>query len=155
VCLLEEYEKSKATNAINDWRAFNFGLIREFSLLDLNVRIDSIEENDCFKEVSNLEILNLEGENITRFRTNSFQHLGKLKKLNLGFNQIDELGSNVFRGLENLEELNLECNQLNQIQSFEHLERLRVLNLGTNRIGIDSSLFIGLVNLEELWSESN
>ena len=153
MCFLEENERSKATNAINDWRAFNFGFIREISLLDLNVRIDSIEENDCFKEFTHLEILNLEGENITRFMTNSFQHLGKLKKLNLGFNQIDELGSNVFRGLENLEELNLECNQLIQIQSksFEHLGRLRVLNLGTNRIGINSSLFIGLVNLEELF----
>ena len=59
VCLLEEYEKSKATNAINDWREFNFDLIREISLLDLNVRIDSIEENDCFKEFTHLEIFSL------------------------------------------------------------------------------------------------
>ena len=98
MCLIKEKQKS-TTHTIKDWRSFAFSKLKSLGKI---TQIEHIE-SQCFKDFTNLLVLEFVDNKLTEIKSNSFQHLNKLKKLNLIFNQIEQINSNGFQGLDNLE----------------------------------------------------
>ncbi|KAM0681470.1 hypothetical protein GINT2_000672 [Glugoides intestinalis] len=111
-----------------------------------------------FDDLTNLESLRLENNNIKELQPNIFNNLQKLESLNLSDNKLTELPSCVFDGLVNLKSLWLPNNNIKELQPniFNNLQKLEYLRLYSNKLTeIPSCVFDGLVNLIELWLEHN
>lgn len=99
--------------------------------------LDSLDfcQFECF---SQLEKLDLYCNRIVKLKGDFFSNLKRLKCLNLSNNPISDLGSNVFQALSNLEFLKL--NEINDRKTFNRIEK---------------DAFCGLINLKELYLNSN
>ena len=94
--------------SVVDWRLFDFNSIQKFNFSNRNGRYKVVSiERQCFKDFTNLEVINLNKNELTKIVAHSFQNLNKLKKLSLEGNDLEQIDSNVFQGLGNLEELDL------------------------------------------------
>ncbi|KAM0681000.1 hypothetical protein GINT2_000783 [Glugoides intestinalis] len=111
-----------------------------------------------FDDLTNLESLRLQDNNIKELQPNIFNNLQKLESLNLSDNKLTELPSCVFDGLVNLKSLWLPNNNIKELQPniFNNLQKLEYIRLYSNKLTeIPSCVFDGLVNLIELWLEYN
>jgi Leucine-rich repeat (LRR) protein len=108
--------------------------------------------------MSNLGVLHLEGNQITRLESGGFQGLSSLQTLYLEGNQIATIESGAFQGLGMLLGLDLRGHQITRIESgaFQGLTNLQGLDLSDNPItAIESGAFQGLTNLQKLFLSGN
>ncbi len=105
-------------------------------------------------QLSNIEILQLEGRNIGELQVGDFSGLTSLMILSIsGASLIEPLPSDLFSGLGSLTDLNLSSNDLTTLPSglFSGLGSLTDLNLGSNDLTtLPSGLFSGLGSLTDL-----
>ncbi|KAM0680514.1 hypothetical protein GINT2_001202 [Glugoides intestinalis] len=89
-----------------------------------------------FDDLTNLESLRLQDNNIKELQPNIFNNLQKLESLNLSDNKLTELPSCVFDGLVNLKSLWLPNNNIKELQPniFNNLQKLEELNLDNNKL---------------------
>ena len=100
----------------------------------------------------------LSGKGITRLKNGDFAGLSQLERLELGGNQLAGLPGDVFYDLSRLNTLNLHGNDLVGLRAnvFAGLSSLEVLRLGDNNLAaLDVSLFAGLSRLGWLDLASN
>ncbi|KAM0679888.1 hypothetical protein GINT2_002060 [Glugoides intestinalis] len=111
-----------------------------------------------FDDLTNLESLSLQNNNIKELQPNIFNNLQKLEFLYLSKNKLTEFPSCVFDGLVNLKSLGLQNNNIKELQPnlFNNLQKLESLYLTSNKLTeFPSCVFDGLVNLKSLSLEYN
>ena len=94
-------------------------------------RLTHLDPN-MFKELKNLEWLDLRWHNLTFIEEGLFSGLNNLKWLSLGYNQLTDLDEGAFKGLIKLVNLDLRDNKFASIQSqvvFRPLVNLKELSL--------------------------
>ncbi|CAI9742651.1 leucine-rich repeat and transmembrane domain-containing protein 2-like [Octopus vulgaris] len=84
----------------------------------------------------NVQILNLNGNNITNIAERAFENLSSLEILSLNNNQIKEITERTLRNLTNLKELDLQDNAIRSIEerTFHGHTKLEQLEMKTNKI---------------------
>lgn len=116
-----------------------------------------IPEN-TFKDLSDLEVLNVADNKIKLLNKKSFANLFRLKSLDLSQNSLETLPSYVFENLMELESLYLNENKIQIIDehTFWGLPALNILFLTKNNLEtIDCEVFNNLRNLEYLYLDYN
>ena len=112
---------------------------------------------DTFVPLLKCQSLYLSHNQIQNIQDGAFSGLISLKNLYLDNNNLTKL-SNIFKGLTNLLYLHFEGNQIKQIQSgvFIVLGSLQDLYLSENEmINVDSDMFHGLTQLRKLYLKKN
>lgn len=107
--------------------ALNDNVFREVKLLELldvsNNQIRTIQE-DAFKGLTNLKSLLLQNNRITVI-TQQLKHLPNLHVLNLDYNAISSIAPNAVAGMQKLQDIQLRGNQIESLQislcNGEHL----------------------------------
>ena len=89
-----------------------YGMKSLIELKLININLKNVDFLDA-DELSNLEFLYLNSNQITVLRKGAFSKVKKLKRLNLSNNQIERLVSGVFEGLNCLELLAINSNRFN------------------------------------------
>jgi len=107
--------------------------------------VSHIEPEDTFLEVPLLEVLGLDGNQLSHTIEDTpepFHGLNRLKQLTLSRNAIKSVGAKALVGLENLEQLDLSDNVVSTIQEnpFSHLPLLTLLHLNTSSLLCDCNL---------------
>ncbi|KAM0680290.1 hypothetical protein GINT2_001676 [Glugoides intestinalis] len=111
-----------------------------------------------FDDLTNLESLSLQNNNIKELQPNIFNNLQKLESLDLSKNKLTEFPSCVFDDLTNLKSLSLQNNNIKELQPniFNNLQKLEYLRLYNNKLTeFPSCVFDGLVNLKLLSLQNN
>ncbi|MDA8009209.1 MAG: leucine-rich repeat protein, partial [Alphaproteobacteria bacterium] len=124
-----------------------------------------------FRELVNLQTLNLSGHNLRGLSANAFAGLRNLKTLNLSGNELGgplrsgaHFPANAFAGLANLETLNLSDNERSGARTltvlpanvFAGLTKLKNLHLQKNGLTtLPANVFAGLTELTEVNLEDN
>lgn len=127
------------------------------SAISLNISFNTIPHvpSNSFANLSNLQDLQLNQNQVRIIDEGAFQNLHQLKSLNLSSNSISELNSSLFNDLPNLTFLSLTHNNLKTLPPgiFSAVPKLRLLllrkNLLTNFSGIVQSVS-HLMNLTKL-----
>ncbi|KAM0680383.1 hypothetical protein GINT2_001442 [Glugoides intestinalis] len=124
--------------------------------------IDGIKELEkipdlLFDDLTNLESLRLQDNNIKELQPNIFNNLQKLKSLGLADNKLTELPEGFLRKLRSLQELDLSKNEIKSfpIGSFTSLTNLNFLSLSNNKLTEIPPSILSLTNLQTLWISSN
>jgi Leucine-rich repeat (LRR) protein len=122
-----------AENEISQLKTESFNCATLVSLNLENNRISQILE-DSFKGASNMEILNLNGNDILEIV--AFHGLQNLKKLFMNHNQLSELRSWMIQDLGDLEEIYLDNNRIKVLHgnSFPANNSLSVVSLNRNNL---------------------
>lgn len=130
----------------------------KISELDLSTKgIVSLQPN-CFAELTNLEILWLNGNNISNLVPGTFNGLKNLRKLYLYYNKIRVLPNDIFSELINLQRIELSMNMISALpQDLFHVNlQLEKISLDFNELSsLPETLFNGLVKLQTLILSSN
>ncbi|XP_040571793.1 uncharacterized protein [Lepeophtheirus salmonis] len=104
--------------------------------------------------LSNLETIELEGCNLSKFRKEFLWENTKLKTIRLGSNKLEELEEEIFSKQVFLEELHLDRNKFKSVprEATRYLFNLRLLNLSGNmlRENVDESSFDNVAGLKLL-----
>ncbi|XP_075720034.1 transforming growth factor beta activator LRRC33 [Rhinoderma darwinii] len=114
----------------------SMGLSSALSLRWLDLSRNALNEDmisTLLTNLTSLEYLNLDYNDIMRLDSSSFEGLKNLKELSLQMNHIYEIGLGTFDRLANLKTLNLAFNLLPCIVDFG-LTQLHILNLSYNQI---------------------
>eukprot|EP00058_Branchiostoma_floridae_P020004 XP_002605494.1 hypothetical protein BRAFLDRAFT_92915 [Branchiostoma floridae] len=92
-----------------------------------------------FSNFSSLEILRLDGNNISQINSKVFQSLYNLRELYLNHSGVRLLGEDTFHDLESLQKLHLENNGLQSLpeNTFAGLKNLRSLGIHGNPLNCD------------------
>ncbi|XP_078583270.1 uncharacterized protein LOC144865985 [Branchiostoma floridae x Branchiostoma japonicum] len=108
---------------------------------------------DLFKDLTNLEELDLDNNQITDIEVGAFEDLSKLRLLFLYRNALEKLQPGVFKGMINLQMIYLSSNNITTIEdgAFEGLPKLLLIQLHENQIEeIGDGAFKGLPTLIDL-----
>ena len=108
---------------------------------------------DLFDGLSGLRHLHMDGNAISALPPGLFKDLSELDSLDLSTNQLIELAPGVFDGLDNLRDLDLRQNGLSRLPLglFDGLTKVRTLHLGENRLtALEPGLFRDLSGLSQL-----
>ncbi|CAB4054560.1 unnamed protein product [Lepeophtheirus salmonis] len=104
--------------------------------------------------LSNLETIELEGCNLSKFRKEFLWENTKLKTIRLGSNKLEKLEEEIFSKQVFLEELHLDRNKFKSVprEATRYLFNLRLLNLSGNmlRENVDESSFDNVAGLKLL-----
>ncbi|XP_078663923.1 uncharacterized protein LOC144907026 [Branchiostoma floridae x Branchiostoma belcheri] len=106
-----------------------------------------------FKDLKNLEELDLDNNQISDIETGSFEDLSNLRLLFLYRNAMEKLQSGLFKGMTNLLQIYLSSNNITTVEdgAFEGLENLQLIQLHKNQIEeIGDGAFKGLPTLIDL-----
>lgn len=97
--------------------------------------INTLTQDD-FKDLVELELLDLSQNELAEIPGGAFEMLSKLRNLDLSFNRITHISKDSFSGLVQLERLYLHANLIQSIHSeaFEGFERLLELKLQGNQL---------------------
>nr|XP_020498664.1 vasorin-like [Labrus bergylta] len=97
--------------------------------------INTLSQED-FKDLGELELLDLSQNELAEIPDDVFEMLAKLKNLDLSSNQITHISKGTFSGLVQLERLYLHANRIQSIhlEAFEGLEMLLELKLQGNQL---------------------
>ena len=125
------------------------GLTKIIDLSLVNGTIDTVEVS-WFKDLRNLQFLQLASNMISKFNKLTFYNLKKLEVLCLDNNQIEFLDSSLFASNTNLVELSLQWNKIKEIQVgiFLGLVDLTKINLKGNLCIDENFVNITLVEVE-------
>ncbi|MFW9970997.1 MAG: leucine-rich repeat domain-containing protein [Candidatus Odinarchaeota archaeon] len=113
-------------------------------------KLENITDIIELKNLTNLKILNLSGNNIKKL--SGLTNFKDLETLILTDNQLDEISG--LERLINLRILGLERNKISKITGLENLVNLERLNLNQNHIS-DTEGLSSLKNLKQLYLDSN
>ncbi len=109
-------------------------------------------------DLSKLEYLNLDDNELTIIPPDLFKEMTSLKTLSIRRNRLKVLPNRIFRKLTNLEKLHLDDNKLENFPEgvFQSQINLLVLSLTSNRLtSIPRNAFYSLTNLRRLFLNSN
>ncbi|XP_037328958.2 vasorin-like [Pungitius pungitius] len=120
-------------NSINTLTQDDFKDLAQLELLDLSQNELAEVPDGVFEMLSKLKNLDLSFNHIAHISKNSFSGLVQLERLYLHANRIQSIHSEAFEGFEMLLELKLQGNQLSSLPSL-HLPRLLLLDLSYNNI---------------------
>ena len=117
-------------------------------ILELNFCQNKIKkiEKEVFEKLTNLRILNLEINEITKIENLENCHF--LNYLNLNYNKIDQIEN--LDNLINLEKLYLIGNLIKKIENLSKLKKLKYLSLGINKLKDIENIENEIFYLEEL-----
>ncbi|XP_048473367.1 toll-like receptor 13 isoform X2 [Rhincodon typus] len=128
----------------------------------LNVSVNKIRtlHHRGLENLTQLELLRLDKNNLTTIDIEAFWKLSNLQLLNLSCNQLETLKPGIFKFLPNLTNLILKQNKLTSFlgESVFALKRLRVLDISSNSLRNVSSFFKALsscTGLRTLNAENN
>ncbi|CAG2249553.1 unnamed protein product [Mytilus edulis] len=110
-------------------------------------------ETGAFKNLPNLDYIDLHYNNIGALSADTFVELGSLNTIRLYQSQVQRIESGAFKDLPNLYYLDLGLNGITDIggNAFKNLSSLRTLDLNRNSISvIENTTFAGLPNLSIL-----
>lgn len=146
-------------NELIDFKKLPSKLISSKKILDLsNFKINSLDGLCRIPGVNKVVTLNLENNEITELKSNTFDCMPELNKLNLQSNKIDTIMPDAFNGTA-LVDLNFSDNMLTELKdkSFAGLEKnLKELNLNDNFISkLSPNAFEGLTKLVNLRLEDS
>ena len=114
---------------------------------------------DSFKNLSNLEELNLGHNSIEEIHDEQFIYLGNLKNLILYNNKFYSLKETYFVGLSKVEELDLRLNKLTSVKEndFKRLVSMRILliNRQEAHLSFDQTCLVYLKSLKHLFIDSS
>ena len=104
--------------------------------LDLSTRGIVSLDNFTFRNLPELKILWLNGNNISYLAEDTFNGLGKLEKLYLYYNKLKLLPSGIFRPLKNLKRIELSMNQIIKLDKeiFQSNTLLEKISLDFNQL---------------------
>ncbi|KAA3478447.1 receptor-like protein 12 isoform X1 [Gossypium australe] len=150
---LELYESSLPSNFIQV-----FGPLISLKIL----RVNGMDGNNTppmhdFCELTNLQELDIDGNNLRGILPMCFSNLTSLKKLSLSSNQFSG-NISALKSLALLESLDLSSNQFSgNISALESLTSLQLLNISNNKFHIPSSLrpLFNLSKLKDLIADNN
>ena len=111
-----------------------------------------------FRDLSNVDELRLDRNDLETLPDDVFDGLDSLRKLHLNDNSLETLPDDVFDGLDSLRKLHLNDNSLETLPkgAFDGLDGLRRLYLNDNDLSeLPDGIFDGLTGLRELWLHSN
>ncbi|XP_015217983.1 leucine-rich repeat-containing protein 19-like isoform X2 [Lepisosteus oculatus] len=131
-----------------------------WNITKLNVSYNNIvikiQDIETLKKYSKLTELYLNNNNISALPGHVFDSLSELKILNIAYNSISRIEPKAFTGLDKLQELYLCHNQLRSLKAevFANLTSLKILSLQGNRLesleeGTFTTLQQATVNLED------
>lgn len=126
---------------------------RDMQLLRLRQNQIVHIDRGTFRELINLEQLDLSDNLITQIPSDAFERTSKLKVLSLSKNKITMLDKNLFLNLLELEELLLDGNELREFPKnvLSQLSQLNIVDLSHNQLAhLDSSTFAQLKHLKWL-----
>ncbi len=127
------------------------------SLYFYDAGIKSLQPDD-FSDLTALETLELDGNELGSLPDNVFSGLTVLNTLYLNGNELTSLPAGVFSGLTALQALQLHENELTSLPAgvFSGLTALQVLQLQENELGsLPAGVFSGLTALEALQLQEN
>uniref|UniRef100_A0A669B182 Insulin like growth factor binding protein acid labile subunit n=1 Tax=Oreochromis niloticus TaxID=8128 RepID=A0A669B182_ORENI len=107
----------------------------------------------AFRDLTNLDFLNLQNGQLTTVDPQAFKGLGSLAHIHLERNRLRVLPGTVFQNTPNLASLSLHNNQLSRIEErlFAGLSQIWLLNLGWNSLTVlPETAFHDLQGLREL-----
>ena len=136
--------------------AFSNFLVSKSLYLKLNKL--TILKSSTFRNLFDLETLDLEKNLINTIEEGAFEDLNNLRDLNLAYNSLAILKRNFLSNISSLESLNLKYNEMDSIEdnSFLSLTNSRKLDLSYNRLTIiKTNTFNGLSRLDYLFLVSN
>ncbi|XP_041642274.1 vasorin-like [Cheilinus undulatus] len=120
-------------NGIRTLSQDDFKDLGELELLDLSQNELAEIPDDVFEMLAKLKNLDLSSNQITHISKGTFSGLVQLERLYLHSNRIQSIHLEAFEGLENLLELKLQGNQLTSLPSL-NFPKLLLLDLGSNNI---------------------
>jgi Leucine-rich repeat (LRR) protein len=129
--------------------------IKSLKLTKNQIRSIAVDELSLYTE---LQYLDLSGNEIESVQRGAFYRLSRLKVLRLGSNLLTELSPDQFVGLSSLQVLDLSDNAISRLPTaaFSDLRQLEALNLSSNRlVDIAPGAFTGLDQLAELYLSEN
>lgn len=106
-----------------------------------------------------MERLNLDNNEISEIKRDSFLFLSNLKCLCLSNNKLKIIDSNIFRGLIELERLFLDNNEINEILNgnffYSELSKLKELSLFNNKLKHIHPEILRFTSLVDIWISRN
>ncbi|CRK99841.1 CLUMA_CG013144, isoform A [Clunio marinus] len=148
---LERYQAKRCS--ILEVHYSNFIGLPKLQMLDLSGNQIEILQDDVFKDLTSLELLQLSYNKIENINERNFNGLGNLELLELGHNQLQILNNDTFRQLSSLYHLRLTKNSIKHIEenSFNGLGKLTTLHLDHNQLDkLDFDIFAPLSSLQYL-----
>lgn len=134
------------------------GTFKDLNELDFSNNAISWISKDCFKNLTELIILYLDGNQLVSLDKEVFKALTMLTVLWLHKNQLIALPEEIFAPLINLLKLYINHNQLTTLPKkiFAPLSNLQILDLSDNRlVKLDSKIFEPFTNLRKLYLDRN
>ncbi|XP_019614236.1 PREDICTED: toll-like receptor Tollo [Branchiostoma belcheri] len=129
-------------------------------LKSLHLTVSNIRSipNNAFRDLVDLERLNLCDGLIEYIGASGFQGLSLLQSLDLSYNNLSAIDPSVFSSLNSVRFLYLQGNSLRSLSgaTFENMPYLSCLNLGKNRLTtLTRDIFSPLLNLRKLYVHGN
>ena len=124
--------------------------LRSLSLIDNHIH-QFKATGQCFDQLGELRLIQLDFNYLTKLRPNQFERLKSLVHLQLSNNQLNQLDSNTFSELPLLAFVDLSFNSIKTIKqsAFSDLISLKHINLANNQLQLlESDAFINLPYLE-------
>ncbi|XP_063967524.1 relaxin receptor 1-like [Lytechinus pictus] len=143
---------------LNEMVRADFENLTELIILDLSYNTISRIEDLTFNSLNKLAKLHLAYNSISSLSNSTFTGLNSLATLDLSHNVIRSLPSGAFAGLTSLEDINLEYNAISRIEAFTFadLNKLTYLDLQNNEIeSLSNHSFIGLTSLRNIMLRYN
>ncbi|GAB1600118.1 toll-like receptor 4 [Argonauta hians] len=131
--------------------------LNSIEFLDLsNNAIREISKRALENNESKLKFFNISHNKITEDHLKHFKNLSELEILILDNNQITSLGGNIFQNMNQLKTLSVKYNQLTKLHKthLSGLNNLEKLVLNNNLLLIESSAMEALPHLETLYLEN-
>ncbi len=136
ICI-EQLSRSKHDK--KDWTNEKFSEIKKIEFSNKFVKINTIEK-DCFVDFRNLEELeelDLSNNELTNVQSHYFEHLTNLKTLILKGNPITEVQSDAFDMLEKLRKFDIRGHLIKDHESLETINNLDEIALEDVEIPIN------------------
>ena len=124
--------------------------LRTLSLIENNI-FEFEKASSCFDALSELRLLQLDFNYLSKLKPNQFDQLKSLVHLQLSNNNLNQLDTNTFNELPKLVYISLAFNQLKNIKqsAFSDLISLRYIDLSNNQLQmLEPDAFINLPYLE-------
>ena len=123
------------------------------SLTLIENHINQFKHQSCFDQLTELRLLQLDFNQLTKLRPNQFEQLKSLVHLQLSNNNLEQIDANTFNELPKLVHIDLSFNCLRTVKTsaFNDLIALRHINLANNRLEtLEQDAFINLPYLEHI-----
>ena len=144
------YLGNKGLNSISNSQIRKFSNLQEIDLWGNNL---SSVPPDLFRGLSNLHTIWLSSNNLSSVPPDLFGGLSNLREIGLGGNNLSSVPPDLFGGLSNLRSIRLNSNNLSSVPPdlFRGLSNLQTIDLQSNNLSsVPPDLFERLSNLQEI-----